>query len=77
MSQMIDFVFDFELLPLKFVDPDVIRMRSGLFFGDEFIEVGMLRLECFDMFHCGHASTSFPVSEADQQSNANAALRRL
>jgi hypothetical protein len=77
MSQMIDFVFDFELLPLKFGDPDVIRMRSGLFFGYQFIEVGMLGFECFDMFHCGHASTSFPGSEADNICNANAGPRRL
>jgi hypothetical protein len=77
MSQMVDFVFDFELLPLKFGDPDVIRMRSGLFFGDQFIEVGMLGFECFDMFRCGHASTSFPGSEADHDDNANASLRRL
>jgi hypothetical protein len=74
---MIDFVFDFELLPLKFVDPDVIRMRSGFFFGNQSIEVGMFGFKSFDMFRRGHASTSFPVSEADQRNDANATPRRL
>jgi hypothetical protein len=74
---MVDFVFDFELLPLKFVDPNIVRMWSGLFFGDQLIEVGMFGFECFDMFRCGHASTSFPGSEADNICNANAGLRRL
>lgn len=67
-----DFVFDFELLALKFVDADVVGVGSGFFFGNQPIEVGMLGFESVDMFHRGHAITSFRGSEADYALNANA-----
>jgi hypothetical protein len=77
MRQNGDFVFDFELLTLKFGDPDIVRMGPGFFFGDQLIEVGMLGFESFDMFRRGHAATSLPGQRAVDGLDASAARPAL